>query len=112
VSLCIGVGGQVTGREFFFEPLNGVLNGFPVEFSISLVWGFSYFSDGGVPKDSFTLELGLDSAGGDECVEECASEGVVFEYFGVFPLIFWFADEQPVDAVGGDTILGMCRPVV
>lgn len=83
-----------------------------MEFSVLLVRDWSYFSDGGVPEDSFALELWLDGVGGDECVEECASEGVVFEYFGVFSLISGVADEQPADAVGGDAVLGVCGSVV
>lgn len=35
-----------------------------------------------------------------------------FEYFNVFSLISWFAYEQPVNPVGGDAVLGVCRSVV
>lgn len=83
-----------------------------MEFAISLVRGFCYFSDGGVPEHSISLDLWVDSIGRDEGVKERTSEGMVFEYFGVFSLIFWYAYEQPVDPVGGDTVLGVCCSVV
>jgi len=78
-----------------------------MEFPVLLVRCFRYFPDGGVPQNSFTLELRTDSVDGDEILEECTAEGVVFKDFDVFALISWFTDEQPVDAVGGDTVVGV-----